>query len=246
MIADPAIFAWVLVAAFGSAIVGGMGGFGTGVILTAVLIPIIGVKAVVPVLSLAGILINAGRFWFYRRDVNWAVLQRVLPAAIPFVYFGTLIYEKLDPRPLGVLIACVLIASIPLRRYLKSRNIQVGPNGQLAGGALFGLTNGFASGMGILLVSLLLGAGLSGTAVLATDALITIFIDLLRAALFGRVNLLTWDAALLGLMIGIATLPGSWVASLLVNRMGAKLHVVFIEGLIVVGSLLIAFNSLRG
>ena len=246
MIADPAIFAWVLVAAFGSAIVGGMGGFGTGVILTAVLIPIIGVKAVVPVLSLAGILINAGRFWFYRRDVNWVVLQRVLPAAIPFVYFGTLIYEKLDARPLGVLIACVLIASLPLRRYLKSRNIQVGPNGQLAGGALFGLTNGFASGMGIILVSLLLGAGLSGTAVLATDALITIFIDLLRAALFGRVNLLTWDAALLGLMIGIATLPGSWVASLLVNRMGAKLHVVFIEGLIVVGSLLIAFNSLRG
>jgi uncharacterized membrane protein YfcA len=114
------------------------------------------------------------------------------------------------------------------------------------GGALFGLTNGFASGMGIILVSLLLGAGLSGTAVLATDALITIFIDLLRAALFGRAQLLSWDAALLGLMIGVATIPGSWVASQLVNRMGARLHVVFIEALIVVGSLLIAFNSLRG
>ena len=35
----------------GAAIVGGMGGFGTGVILAAALVPLIGVKALVPVMA---------------------------------------------------------------------------------------------------------------------------------------------------------------------------------------------------
>ena len=64
MLLTGATLAWVLLASFGSAIVGGVGGFGTGIILTAVLVPLIGVKAVVPVLSLAGVIINAGRFVF--------------------------------------------------------------------------------------------------------------------------------------------------------------------------------------
>jgi len=42
-----------MVAALGivAAVVGGMGGFGTGIILTAALAPFIGVKAVIPVLA---------------------------------------------------------------------------------------------------------------------------------------------------------------------------------------------------
>ena len=52
-----------------AAIVGGMGGFGTGVLITAALAPLIGVKAVVPVLAVAGVIINGGRFWFYRASL---------------------------------------------------------------------------------------------------------------------------------------------------------------------------------
>ena len=52
----------------GAAVIGGIGGFGTGIILTAALAPLIGVKAVMPVLAVAGVIINAGRFWFYRDE----------------------------------------------------------------------------------------------------------------------------------------------------------------------------------
>ena len=43
MIGDPTTWALVVAASFAGAVVGGVGGFGTGVILTAVLVPIIGV-----------------------------------------------------------------------------------------------------------------------------------------------------------------------------------------------------------
>ena len=187
-------------AAFCSAVIGGMGGFGTGIILTAVLIPIIGVKAVVPVLALAGVLINSGRFWFYRQHVNRRVLLQVLLTALPSLLVGTLIYATLDAQPLGVLIGCLILISIPVRRILKARQMTVSTRGVLIGGAAFGLANGFASGMGVILVSLLLGAGLSGPAVLATDALVTIVVDLARAALFGKYALLDSASAWLGII----------------------------------------------
>ncbi len=97
----------------------------------------------------------------------------------------------------------------------------------------------------MILVSLLLGAGLAGPAVLATDALVTIVVDLARAAMFGRYALLDASSALLGLAIGLATLPGSWLASLLVRRMNARLHVALMDALIALGALVILLNSLR-
>ena len=245
MVTDASTWVLVISASFVGAVIGGVGGFGTGVILTAVLMPLIGVKAVVPVLALAGIIINAGRFWFYRPHVDWAVTWRVLVAAVPLLVLGTLVYARLDPKPLGMLIGALVILSIPLRRFLKARDIRVGSRGLLIGGGVFGFTNGFASGMGVIMVSLLLGAGLSGTAVLATDALIAIFTDVLRAALFGRFDLLDAQTAVLGFGIGLVTLPGSALAAFLVRRLHARLHILFMEGLIVAGGAMIVWNSLR-
>lgn len=240
---DSVTLAWVLLAAFGSAIVGGMGGFGTGVILTAVLVPIIGVKAVVPVLSLAGVLINAGRFWFYRQEINGAAARRVLLTAIPCVVLGTLVYAWLDAATLGLLIGILILLSIPIRRTLKARQITIGTRGLLIGGGIFGLANGFASGMGVILVSLLLGAGLTGPAVLATDALVTIVIDVIRALIFGRFNLLEWDTVVLGIVIGLVTFPGSWLASQIVHRLEVRLHMLFMDALIFFGGAMILWNS---
>lgn len=230
---------------FFAAIVGGMGGFGTGIMLTAVLTPILGIKAVVPILAFAGIIINVGRFWFYRHDVDWPAVKRILPVALVCLFIGTQLYRSLSPGPLAIAIGLVLLTAVPLRRWLASRNLHLGPTGLMLGGAAFGGLNGVASGMGIVLVSVLLGAGISGTAILATDALITIVIDLARAAIFGRMALLTQEGLVLGLLIGVVSVPGSWVASWIVKRLGKRLHIVFIEALIVIGGLSLLFNGWR-
>lgn len=233
----PGTESWIaiLLVSFGAAVIGGMGGFGTGILLTAVLTPLIGVKAAVPVLSVAGIVINAGRFWFYRRDFDFAVVKRVLPPALIALLAGTQLFERLPEGWLTVAIGGIVLAAVPARRYLQSRGLRLGSTGLAVGGGVFGFLNGIASGMGVVLVSLLLGAGLAGTAVLATDALVTIVVDVARAILFGRLDLLSSDGLAMGTAIGFASIPGSWLASRLVHRMGARLHIAAIEILIAVG-----------
>ena len=243
MLLDAPTLAAVATLAIVAAVIGGMGGFGTGIILTAALVPVIGVKALVPVLAVAGVIINAGRFWFYRASLDRRALAVVLAASLPFLVLGTWIYTVLDARALGTVLGLAVIGSIPLRRLLKKRDVTLGSAGLAAGAGVFGLASGVATGTGVILVSLLLGAGLSGPAVLATDALVTIALDFCKALLFQRFDLLDTEALFTGIVIGVATIPGSALAAWLVQRVGARLHVLFMEGLILIGGGFMLWHS---
>jgi len=243
LLLDPPTLAAVAALALGAAVIGGMGGFGTGVILTAALVPLIGVKAVVPVLAVAGVIINAGRFWFYRRSLERRALGIVLAASLPFLVLGTWLYSILDARAIGTILGLAVMASIPLRRILKAREVVLETRGLAVGAGVFGLASGVTTGTGVILVSLLLGSGLAGPAVLATDALTTIALDLCKAALFQRFDLLDAQAFSTGLVIGFATIPGSALAAWLVTRIGAKLHVLFMEALILCGGGFMLWHS---
>jgi uncharacterized membrane protein YfcA len=135
------------------------------------------------------------------------------------------------------------MASVPLRRILKARKVVLGTPGLAAGAGVFGLASGVATGTGVILVSLLLGSGLSGPAVLATDALTTIALDLCKVALFQRFDLLDAQAFFTGVVIGVASIPGSAIAAWLVHRIGAHLHVLFMEALILVGGASMLWHS---
>jgi len=228
-----------------AAVVSGVGGFGTGVILAALLAPLIGIKAVIPVLAVAGVVINAGRFWFYRASLQRRELVLVLAVSIPFLVLGTWIYSVLDVRVLGTLLGVVVIGSVPLRRILVRKKVVLDSKGLAIGSGVFGLATGVATGTGVIMVTLLLGTGMSGTAVLATDALISIVLDLCKAALFHRFALLDSQSFFTGLVIGVATIPGSALAAWLVTRMHAHLHILFMEALILVGGISLIVNSWR-
>jgi len=245
LLLDGPTLAAVALLAVVAATVSGMSGFGAGIILTVGLVPLIGVKAVLPVLAVAGVVINAGRFWFYRASLDRRMLVLVLAASLPFLVLGTWLYSVLDARALTIVLGAAVIASVPVRRILHRRKITFGKPGVALGSGVFGFAAGVASGAGVILVSLLLGAGLATPAVLATDAMVSIAIDLCKAALFQRFDLLDTEAFFTGAVIGVASIPGSALAAWLVNRMGAKLHVLFMEILILFGGASMFWHAWR-
>lgn len=245
MLLDPGDLALVAAVGVFAAAVGGIGGFGSGAILTAALAPLIGVKALIPVMAVAGAIINAGRFWFYRKSVERRTLFLVLASSLPFLVLGTWLYSVMNARVLGTVIGLAVIASIPLRRYLSRRAIRVAARGLAVGSGFFGLAAGLTTGTGVILVSLLLGAGLTGQAVLATDSLVSIFLDVAKSLLFRRFALLDSDALVTGAIIGIVSIPGSALAAWLVQRMHAHLHVLFIESLVLLGGLSLLLTAWR-
>jgi uncharacterized membrane protein YfcA len=242
---DPLTLAGVAALAVVAASVGAVGGFGTGVILAAGLSPFIGLKAIVPVMAVAGMVINSGRFWFYRGDFNRKACGLVLLGALPGLVLGTWIYSLLDARAVGTVLGAIVISTVPARRWLQHHKIVLGAGGLVAGSAVYGTSAGVAAGTGMIQISLLLGAGLAGPAVLGTDALATIFVDICKAALFQRYSLLNEQAVIVGLVIGAASVPGSAAGAWLVRRMHAHLHTLFMEALIVFGGAFMLWQAWR-
>jgi len=229
----------------GAALVGSVGGFGTGVILAAALVPLIGIKAVVPVLAVAGVIINSGRFWFYRASLDRRAFGIVLLSGLPFLVLGTWIYSVLDARTVGTVLGVTVIATIPARRFLQHHKIVLNSAGLAVGAGVYGLAAGVATGTGMIQIAVLLGAGLTGPAVLATDALAAIALDLCKAALFQRFALLDEAAFLAGAVIGVASIPGSAAGAWLVRRVHAHLHILFMEALILFGGAFMLWHSWR-
>lgn len=220
-----------------ASMVSGMSGFGGGLIIAAVLAPIIGVKALVPVIGVVMLFNNAGRLWFYRKMLHWRMAAVVIACSAPTAVVGAYFYSRLDDMVISLILGCVLILSVPLRRYLAHRQVVLETRGLAAFGFVWGFLNSTMIGTGLLVVPVLMGAGLFSQALLATDALIAVGINIVKAISFSRFDVLTLDLFLAAVVVGLFTFPGTWLASWVVKRTSVRIHTFFMEAIITVAGL---------
>jgi uncharacterized membrane protein YfcA len=233
----------VLGVALMSGFLSGLSGFGAGLMLSAFLVPIAGAKATVALLAVAMVVTNLGRIAAFgqRPDLRRAlfVLAGAIPAMVPCAWLLTRISDALA----GLIVAIFLLASIALRHILRRTRLNVGPVGLVTGGAVVGSVSGLSTGGGVMIIPLLLGAGLAGAALIATDAAISITLQIARSLAFQRFALLDEHLFVLGLILGLATMPGSWLAARLVLRTKVTVHTLALEALVVAVALWIGVTS---
>src|SRR6266446_4731192 len=76
--------------------IGGVAGFGTGVIMIPAIAWSVGVKATVPVLTVCMLVGNSARVWFSRHDIVWRVVGAFLVGAVPMTMLGATLYTRID------------------------------------------------------------------------------------------------------------------------------------------------------
>jgi len=221
-----------LSAAFLSSILGALSGFGAGILVMPFLVPLVGIKGVVPVMAVAMIIANVARIWVYRTHVRLDLLGPLILSIIPGVFVGTYIYQSMPVDFLAVFLGLFLIGSIGLRRLLSGRSIRFKRSGLVAGGFLFGVLAGTTPGVGVLLIAVLLGMGLGGPALVGTDAVIGLLISFVRTGMFSIYGLINIPELTLGIAIGVATFPGAFAARWMITRLSATVHVWIIEAMV--------------
>ena len=82
----------LLGAALPAAVVGGIVGFGTGLTMLPLVVWVVGVRASVPVLSIALFCGNISRAWFSRREIDWRVAGAYVAGAVPLAILGSIVY----------------------------------------------------------------------------------------------------------------------------------------------------------
>ncbi len=232
-------------AALVTSVVGGVAGYGTGLLMPLVLVPLVGAQAVVPILGVSAIFNNLSRIAAFYKKIAWAHVWPIALVAMPFCYIGAAFYSYLSGPGAAVLIGGALILLVPARRILKKFESRISRPAVYGAGALFGLVTGGVPGGGIILISLLMSLGVLGPGVVATDAVISLMVGFVKIATFqsyGQLPLASWAVAAL---IGVAGIPGAFIAKWISEHLSVKVHTGLMDATVVLGGAVLIVRGLK-
>jgi hypothetical protein len=229
---DPIGWVVLVVGALGGSLVGGVAGFGTGIIMLPLVAWVLGLRAAVPVLTVTMAIGNLARIWWSRGEVDRAVVVRFALGAVPATVLGTAIYVGAPSDWLGRFVGLFLIASVPLRRILATDFFRMRLRYFPALGAAVGLISGLVVTTGPLNTPFFLAYGLRRSAYVGTEAVCAMVMHLSRGAALARYALLTWETFAVGALLGATMFAGAWVGRRLLDRMSDRVFLGIIEVLL--------------
>jgi uncharacterized membrane protein YfcA len=244
---DVALWQYLLVAAvsFCAAILGGVTGYGTGLLLPPVLLPIVGPEAVVPIISVSALMTNGSRLAAFHAQFDRRTALVVGAFALPACLAGAYGYTLLSGPGITLLIGTMLIILVPVRHLLLRARGNLRGAGLRAAGLGYGLLAGGTSGAGVVLITILLAAGLGGRAVIATDAGISMTLGLAKALVFQTTGFLPLSSVAMALLIGLCATPGAFIAKRLASGLSNRAHIAILDAVVVVGGVLLIAQGLR-
>ena len=228
-----------------ASIVGGLAGYGTGALMPLVLVPLIGAEPAVPIIAISSIFTNLSRFVAYIRYIDGRRALIVICAAALTTALGAWGYTLLTNAGAALVIGTMLIASVPLRRLARRRDLRIADTGLAAGAVGYGVVVGGTVGAGVILLSLLMAAGLEGAAVIATDAMISVGISIIKISVFGLAGVVTAQVLAFALLIGAISIPGAFLARAFVERMPVHIHTGILDVAVITGGVVMISAAMR-
>lgn len=231
---DPIGWAVLVVGALVGSLIGGVAGFGTGIIMLPLVAWVLGLRAAVPVLTVTMAIGNLARIWWSRGEVDRGVVARFAIGAVPATALGTALYVGASSEWLGRFVGLFLIASVPLRRILAMDFFRMRLAYFPALGVVVGLVSGLVVTTGPLNTPFFLAYGLRRGAYVGTEAVCAMVMHLARGAALARYALLTWETFAVGALLGATMFAGSWLGRRVLDRMSDRVFLAIIEVLLLV------------
>jgi uncharacterized membrane protein YfcA len=208
-------------------------------------VPLIGAEPVVPIIAISSIFTNLSRATAYFRHVDRRRALIVMAAAMLTTAVGAYGYTRLTNAGAALVIGTMLISSVPLRRLLRRRAVQIGDAGLATGALGYGVLVGGTTGSGVILLSLLMAAGLEGAAVIATDAVISVATSIIKISVFGLAGVVTAQVLAFALLIGAVAIPGAFFAKAFVERMPVHIHTAILDAAVIAGGMVMISTAAR-
>jgi uncharacterized membrane protein YfcA len=230
---DPLTWMILIGTALLGSTLGGIAGFGAGILLLPVAAWTLGTRAAVPVLTVTMLFGNLARIWWSRTELHGGVTLRFIAGAVPATAVGVVIFAGASSEWLGRAIGAFLLLSVPLRRFLTSGRLHVRvAHFPFIGGAI-GLLSALVVTTGPVVTPFFLAYGLRRGAFIATEALCAGAMHVTRGLVFARYRMIGSDTLLIGLVLGVTMFAGAWIGRRMLDRMSDRVFLALIEVLLV-------------
>ncbi|MDE2765301.1 MAG: sulfite exporter TauE/SafE family protein [Chloroflexota bacterium] len=223
------IGAGVVAAAFGAAVVGGVVGIGTAIIMLPILALVLGVRETVAVLAVAMTMANLARMIANRREIDWRVVVWWTLGALPFAILGTFILASAPPEALTRLLGAFFLLVVVYRRMPLGQDWHMPVRGFAVLGAVQAGVTALFGAAGPLGVPFFLAYGLTRGAFVGTMSAGNVAMNGVRIPAQSGFDLLTLELALIGVGIGLVMFAGGFAGRWVVTRVSERFFIILVE-----------------
>lgn len=90
-----------------------------------------------------------------------------------------------------------------------------------------------------------MAVGLEGAAVIATHALVSVGMGVIKLSVFGLAGVITSTVLAIGLLIGAIGFCCTLLARLIVDRLPVHIHTAILDAVVIIGGGVMIFGALR-
>ena len=213
------MFVLVLVCALFTGILHGATGMAGGIVMAAIMSHQIGIKLAILVMTVALVISHSSRAFLYASNTDWPVVKRVLLFSAPTIVIGATVFTYLNGTTVAMVMAVFLSFSIPIKGWARKHELNTSPTVLSGASSVWGLLAGNVIGPGFFLAPFLLGTGMNRLTFVDSLASIVLVMNLLKLLVFGASELMSGSLILVGVVIGVVTIPGNWLGKKLLERM---------------------------
>ncbi len=231
---DPTVIAALGVVAFLSAVIGGMAGLGSAIIMIPALTFAVGIREAVPIATVAVMMQTWSRIWVNRHLIDRSVVKWFFIGAFPTSIVGATAFANLPADLLQKGFAVFLLLIVAFRHTrLAQGGMRMSPRAFTGVGAGQGFLSALFGGAGPFGASFFLAYGLRRGAFVGTMASGMTIINVVKIGIYGTFDLLDSQALILALSLGLVMVVGAYVGGAITNRVSDKAFVYIVEVVIV-------------
>ena len=162
--------------------------------------------------------------WHYRRDADWALIRRLLPAVIPGLVLGTAFLRVVDDGMLKRSIGGVLLVLVLLQLWVKTRGAAVSSAAHehrvaaWGAGCAMGFATMTANAAGAVMTLYLSASGIEKRRFVGTNAWFFLIVNLTKLPFSIGLGLMHWSDASRAVMLAPAILVGGLLGYATVRR----------------------------